>query len=153
MIAVAIGNDNQFARFAALIGKPEWTSDVRYAKNPDRVAHRETLDAAISQVLSTADARFWLAELSEAGIPCGRINSVAQALSDPHTMAREMVRTVQHPTAGAVKMLGIPFRFSDTPASIRCAPPLLGQHTEQVLRDLLQLSDARIADLRSAKVI
>jgi succinate--hydroxymethylglutarate CoA-transferase len=153
MIAVAIGNDNQFARFAALIGKPEWASDVRYAKNPDRVAHRETLDAAISQVLSTADAQFWLAKLTETGIPCGRINSVAQALSDPHTIAREMVRTVQHPTAGAVKMLGIPFRFSDTPASIRRPPPLLGQHTEQVLRDVLQLSDGRIAELRSAKVI
>jgi succinate--hydroxymethylglutarate CoA-transferase len=153
MIAVAIGNDNQFARFAALIGKPEWASDVRYAKNPDRVAHRETLDAAISQVLSTADAQLWLAKLTETGIPCGRINSVAQALSDPHTIAREMVRTVQHPTAGAVKMLGIPFRFSDTPASIRRPPPLLGQHTEQVLRDVLQLSDGRIAELRSAKVI
>ncbi|HEY0337934.1 MAG TPA: CoA transferase [Burkholderiales bacterium] len=153
MIAVAIGNDNQFARFAALIGKPEWASDVRYAKNPDRVAHRETLDAAISQVLSTADAQLWLAKLTETGIPCGRMNSVAQALSDPHTIAREMVRTVQHPTAGAVKMLGIPFRFSDTPASIRRPPPLLGQHTEQVLRDVLQLSDGHIAELRSAKVI
>jgi crotonobetainyl-CoA:carnitine CoA-transferase CaiB-like acyl-CoA transferase len=64
-----------------------------------------------------------------------------------------MVRTVQHPTAGAVKMLGIPFRFSDTPASIRRPPPLLGQHTEQVLRDVLQLSDGHIAELRSAKVI
>jgi len=153
MIAGAIGNDNQFARFAALIGKAEWGSDVRYAKNPDRVAHRETLDAAISQALSTADADLWLAKLTASGIPCGRINSVAQALSDPHTIAREMVRTVQHPTAGEVKMLGIPFRFSDTPASVRRAPPLLGQHTEEVLRDVLQLSDARIAELRSAKVI
>ena len=87
------------------------------------------------------------------GIPCGRINSVAQALSDPHTVAREMVRTVQHPTAGDVKMLGIPFRFSDTPASVRRAPPTLGQHTEQVLRDVLELSDARIDELRAAKVI
>jgi succinate--hydroxymethylglutarate CoA-transferase len=153
MIAVAIGNDNQFARFAALIGRREWASDVRYAKNPDRVAHRETLDAAISQVLSTADAQFWIAKLTASGIPCGRINSVAQALSDPHTIAREMVRTVQHATAGEVKMLGIPFRFSDTPASVRRAPPVLGQHTEEVLRDLLQLSGAHIAELRSAKVI
>jgi succinate--hydroxymethylglutarate CoA-transferase len=153
MIAVAIGNDNQFARFADLIGKREWVSDVRYTKNPDRVAHRDTLDADISRALSTADAQFWLAKLTEGGIPCGRINSVSQALSDAHTIAREMVRTVQHPTAGEVRMLGIPFRFSDTPASVRRAPPLLGQHTEQVLRDVLQLSDARIAELRSARVI
>ncbi|MGZ5174182.1 MAG: CoA transferase [Burkholderiales bacterium] len=96
---------------------------------------------------------FWLARLAQAGIPCGRINSVAQALNDEHAVAREMVLSVQHPTAGDVKMLGIPFRFSATPASVRRAPPTLGQHTEQVLRDMLQLSDARIAELRSARVI
>jgi crotonobetainyl-CoA:carnitine CoA-transferase CaiB-like acyl-CoA transferase len=153
MIAVAVGNDGQFAKFAALLGKAEWASDARYAKNPDRVANREALDAAISEQLRTATADAWIERLTAAGIPCGRINSVAQALSDPHTVAREMVRTVQHPTAGEVKMLGIPFRFSDTPASVRRAPPTLGQHTEQVLRDLLSLSDARIAELRAARVI
>ena len=153
MIAVAIGNDNQFARFAALIGKPEWASDVRYAKNPDRVAHRETLDAAISQVLSTADAQLWLAKLTETGIPCGRINSVAQALSDPHTAARDMIETVEHPTVGALKMLGIPFKFSDTPSSVRRAPPTLGQHTDEVLKAELGLDDAAIAQLRREKAI
>ena len=153
MIAVAVGNDAQFAKFAALLGKPEWAGDMRYARNPDRVANREALDAAISERLRSDSAEAWLARLTEAGIPCGRINSVAQALSDPHTAAREMVRSVQHPTAGEVKMLGIPFRFSDTPASIRRAPPTLGQHTEQVLRDVLKLSDARISELRAAKVI
>ena len=153
MIAVAVGNDAQFARFAALLGKPEWATDPRYAKNPDRVGHRDTLDSAISDALRQASAEFWLAKLTQAGIPCGRINSVTQALNDAHAVAREMVLSVQHPTAGEVKMLGIPFRFSDTPASVRRAPPTLGQHTEQVLRDLLQLSDARIAELRSARVI
>ena len=153
MIAVAVGNDGQFAKFCMLLGKPEWTEDARYAKNPDRVENRDALDAAISQVLGAHDAEHWLAEMRRAGIPCGRINSVAQALSDPHTAAREMVRTVQHPTAGAVKTLGIPLRFSDTPASIRRAPPTLGQHTEQVLHDMLDLSAVRIEELRSAGVI
>jgi crotonobetainyl-CoA:carnitine CoA-transferase CaiB-like acyl-CoA transferase len=153
MIAVAVGNDGQFARFAALLGRPEWASDMRYAKNPDRVANRESLDAAITDCLRAGSAEAWIAKLTEAGIPCGRINSVAQALSDPHAVAREMVRPVQHPTAGEVKMLGIPFRFSDTPASVRRAPPTLGQHTEQVLRDVLGLSDARITELRAEKVI
>jgi succinate--hydroxymethylglutarate CoA-transferase len=153
MIAVAVGNDGQFAKFAALLGKPEWAADKRYSKNPERVANRETLDAAISECLLTDSAESWLARLTEGGIPCGRINSVAQALSDPHTAAREMVRSVQHPTAGEVKMLGIPFRFSDTPASVRRAPPTLGQHTEQVLRDVLKLSDVVISELRAAKVI
>ena len=152
-IAVAVGNDGQFAKFAALIGKPEWAGDSRYARNPERVAHRDALDAGITECLSRDTAESWLAILTEAGIPCGRINSVEQALNDPHTVAREMVRSVQHPTAGDVKMLGIPFRFSDTPASVRRAPPTLGQHTEQVLRDVLKLSDARIGELRAAKVI
>ena len=79
--------------------------------------------------------------------------ALAQALAAPHAIAREMVTTVEHPTAGTVKMLGIPFRFSDTPASIRRAPPLLGQHTEAVLREELGFSDARIAELRAEKVI
>jgi crotonobetainyl-CoA:carnitine CoA-transferase CaiB-like acyl-CoA transferase len=153
MIAVAVGNDGQFAKFAALLGRPEWASDSRYAKNPDRVANRDTLDAAISECLRAHSAEAWLAKLTEAGIPCGRINSVTQALSNPHTLAREMVRTVQHPTAGEVKMLGLPIRFSDTPASVRRAPPTLGQHTEQVLRDVIGLSDTRIAELRAERVI
>ena len=152
-IAVAVGNDAQFAKFAVLIGKPEWASDVRYTKNPERVAHREALDAGIAQCLKSDTAQSWLAKLTAAGIPCGRINSVEQALKDPHTVAREMVRSVPHPTAGEVKMLGMPYRFSDTPASITRAPPTLGQHTEQVLREALKLSDARIAELRAAKVI
>ena len=153
MIAVAVGNDAQFAKFAAAIGKPDWPRDPAYATNPERVAHREALDEAIGVVLRARGADEWLALLSEAGIPCGRINSVAQALSDPHTAAREMVRTVSHPTAGEVRMLGVPIRFSDTPASVRRAPPILGQHTEQVLRETLELSEARIAELRAAKVI
>ncbi len=153
MIAVAVGNDGQFAKFAAVIGKSEWSGDKRYSKNPERIANREALDAAIGECLRTDSAESWLARLTQAGIPCGRINSVAQALNDPHTVAREMVRTVQHPTAGEVKMLGIPFRFSDTPASVRRAPPTLGQHTEQVLRDVLKLSDTVISELRAAKVI
>ena len=72
-------------------------------------------------------------KLKAAGVPCGRINSVAQALDDPHTAARQMVETVEHPDVGALKMLGIPFKFSDTPASVRRAPPVLGQHTEEML--------------------
>ena len=153
MIAVAVGNDGQFARFAALLGRPEWASDVRYAHNPERVANRETLDNAIADTLKSASADVWLAKLGENGIPCGRINSVAQALNDPHTLAREMVRNVPHPVAGDVKMLGIPFRFSDTPPSVRRPPPTLGQHTDEILRDVVKLPDGRIEALRAERVI
>jgi succinate--hydroxymethylglutarate CoA-transferase len=153
MIAVAVGNDAQFAKFAAVLGKAEWAGDARFAKNPERVANREALDAMITAALRQDGAQVWIERLTAAGIPCGRINSVAQALAAPHAVAREMVRTVRHPTAGEVKMLGIPFRLHGTPASIRRPPPTLGQHTEQVLRDELGLSDARIAELRAEKII
>ncbi|MCW5575416.1 MAG: CoA transferase [Burkholderiales bacterium] len=153
MIAVAVGNDGQFAKFAGVLGHAEWAADPRFAKNPDRVGHREALDALIGAELKREGAERWIEKLTAAGIPCGRINSVAQALAAPHAIARGMVTEVEHPTAGAVKMLGIPFRFSDTPPSIRRAPPLLGQHTEAVLREELGFSDARISELRKEKVI
>jgi crotonobetainyl-CoA:carnitine CoA-transferase CaiB-like acyl-CoA transferase len=153
MIAVAVGNDGQFAKFAEVLGHAGWATDPRFSKNPDRIGNREALDALISAELKREGAEQWIEKLMAAGIPCGRINSVAQALAAPHAIARDMVTSVEHPTAGTVKMLGIPFRFSDTPASIRRAPPLLGQHTEAVLREELGFSDARIAELRKEKVI
>ncbi|MBX3664075.1 MAG: CoA transferase [Burkholderiales bacterium] len=153
MIAVAVGNDGQFAKFAGVLGHAEWAADPRFAKNPDRVGYREALDALIGAELKREGAERWIEKLTAAGIPCGRINSVAQALAAPHAVARGMVTEVEHPTAGAVKMLGIPFCFSDTPPSIRRAPPLLGQHTEAVLREELGFSDARITELRKEKVI
>ena len=153
MIAVAVGNDAQFAKFAALLGKAEWAKDARYATNPDRVTNRDSLDEAITVILNARGAQDWLERLTAAGIPCGKINSVAEALASPHAQAREMVRTVQHPTAGEVKTLGIPFRFSDTPASVRRPPPTLGQHTGEILRDMLKLSPSRVAELRATKVI
>jgi crotonobetainyl-CoA:carnitine CoA-transferase CaiB-like acyl-CoA transferase len=153
MIAVAVGNDGQFAKFSAVLGHAEWVADPRFIKNPDRIGNRDALDALIKTELKRQGAETWIEQLMAAGIPCGRINNVAQALAAPHAIARDMVTTVEHPTAGPVKMLGIPFRFSDTPASIRRAPPLLGQHTEAVLREELGFSDTRIAELRAEKVI
>ncbi|MGQ0751473.1 MAG: CaiB/BaiF CoA transferase family protein [Betaproteobacteria bacterium] len=153
MIAVAVGNDAQFAKFAAVLDEPGWSRDPRYAKNPDRVGNREALDALIVGVLKAEGASAWLDKLTAAGIPCGRINSVAQALNAEHTAAREMVRPVQHPTAGEFRMLGIPFRFSGTPAAVRRPPPTLGQHTEQVLQEELGLSAERITALRAEKII
>jgi crotonobetainyl-CoA:carnitine CoA-transferase CaiB-like acyl-CoA transferase len=153
MIAVAVGNDGQFARFAEAAGRGEWARDARYATNPARVANRETLDAAIAQALKGGKSASWIEKLRAAGVPCGPINSVGEALNDPHTLARDMVRSVRHPTVGEVKMVGIPFRLNGTPAAIRRAPPLLGQHTEEVLGEELGMSAARIAQLRAEKVI
>jgi crotonobetainyl-CoA:carnitine CoA-transferase CaiB-like acyl-CoA transferase len=153
LIAVAVGNDAQFARFAETVGHAEWGRDARFAKNPDRVTNREALDALIAQALKREPSAAWIGKLRAAGVPCGPINSVAEALTDPHTLARDMVRTVKHPTVGDLKMVGMPFRFSGTPEAIRRAPPLLGQHTEEVLGAELGLSAERIAQLRAEKVV
>ncbi len=153
LIAVAVGNDGQFARFAETIGRGEWARDARFAANPDRVTNRDVLDGLIAQALESGKTAAWIERLRAAGVPCGPIHSVAEALTDPHTLARDMVRTVKHPTVGNLKMVGIPFRFSGTPAMIRRAPPLLGQHTEEVLGAELGLSAERIAQLRAEKVV
>jgi len=153
MMAVAVGNDGQFARFAETVGRPEWAKDERFSKNPARVANREALDRLIAQALKSGKTAAWIEKLRAAGVPCGPINSVAEALNDPHTLAREMVRTVPHPKVGDLRMTGIPFRMNGTPATIRRAPPLLGQHTEEVLSGELGLSAERIAQLRVEKVI
>ncbi len=153
MVAVAVGNDAQFAKFAQAIGRPEWGADARFAKNKDRVAHRELLDGLIADTLKTAAAAAWIEKLKAAGVPCGRINSVKQAFDDPQTGARRMVETVEHPTLGALKLVGTPFKFSGTPTSVRRAPPTLGQHTEEILRAELGYDDARLAALRRDKVI
>jgi formyl-CoA transferase len=153
MIAVAVGNDGQFARFAETAGHPEWAKDARFVKNPGRVTNRDALDDLIAQALKKGKTAGWIAKLRAAGVPCGPINTVAEALTDPHTLARDMVRTVKHPTAGEFKMVGIPFRLNGTPATIRRPPPLLGQHTEEVLGGELGLPAARITQLRAEKVI
>ena len=153
MIAVAVGNDGQFVKFAAVLGKPEWAKDTRFVRNQDRVVNREAIDALITAELTQQSADTWIAKLTDAGIPCGKINTVSQALSAPHTVARNLVREVNHPTSGKVKVLGMPYRMSATPPSIRRAPPTLGQHTEEVLGEEMGMTPERIAQLREQKII
>jgi len=153
MIAVGIGNERQFARMAEVLGHPEWAKDARFASNRTRVEHRAVVDDLINEALSRECADAWLAKLKTAGIPCGKINSVAQALDDPHTAARDMIETIEHPTVGALKMLGIPFKFSDTACSVRRPPPALGEHNDEILAGELGLDDKIIAELRRDKVI
>jgi len=153
MMAVAVGNDTQFAKFAHAVGRAEWAADARFAKNKDRVAHRELVDGLIADTLKTDATAAWIGKLKAAGVPCGRINSVRQAFDDPQTAARRMVETVAHPTLGALKLVGTPFKFSATPTSVRCAPPTLGQHTDEILRNELGYDEGKIVALRAEKVI
>src|SRR5713226_8980972 len=153
MMALAIGNDTQFAKCAAVLGHPEWAGDPRFATNRARVEHRHLIDGAIAQALAADTADNWLAKLKAAGVPCGRINSVAEALADPQTRAREMIETVEHPSIGDLKLVGPPYKFSGTPAAVRRPPPMLGEHTDEILREELGLDTAAIAALRRDKVI
>jgi crotonobetainyl-CoA:carnitine CoA-transferase CaiB-like acyl-CoA transferase len=151
-LAVAVGNDGQFARFAAVVGYPEWADDSRFARNRDRVEHRELIDGLIQRELATRTRADWISALSEAGIPAGPINSVAESLRSEQTVVRDMVTTVRHPEIDQLELLGIPFRFAATPASIRRPPPLLGEHTDEVLVEL-GVTSAEIAGLRADGVI
>ncbi|HYW59995.1 MAG TPA: CoA transferase [Xanthobacteraceae bacterium] len=152
MVALAVGNDGQFAKCAGVLGHPEWAADARFSTNRARVENRAVLDALIGEALATDTAENWLAKLKSVGVPCGKINSVAQALADPHTAARHMVETVVHPAIGELKMLGIPFKFSATPAAVRRPPPTLGEHTDEVLAEL-GMDAVAIEKLRSEKVV
>jgi crotonobetainyl-CoA:carnitine CoA-transferase CaiB-like acyl-CoA transferase len=153
MMALAVGNDGQFARTAEVLGHPEWASDPRFATNRARVENRATVDRLVGEAFVRDDIDTWLGRLKAAGVPCGRINSVAGALDDSQTAARDMVETIEHPAIGSLKMLGMPFKFSDTPSSVRRAPPTLGQHTDEILKGELGLDDEAIARLRREKAI
>ncbi|MFQ5691572.1 MAG: CaiB/BaiF CoA transferase family protein [Nitrospinota bacterium] len=152
-VTIGAGNDSLFQRLCEAMGHPEWAGDPRFRTNPDRVKNRDALEGLMQEVLRTRTADEWFRILSEAGVPCGPVNSLDRVFRDPQVLHRGMVQEVDHPKAGRIKLTGIPMNLSETPAEIRTPPPLLGQHTEQVLRDLLGYGDDRIASLRSGGAI
>ena len=151
-LAVTVGNDAQFAKFSRVLEHEEWASDARFARNADRVVNRDLLDGLIRDRMVTRSRAEWIRDLEAAAIPCGPINSVAEALASPQTKEREMVATVEHPTAGQVPLTGVPFKMFGTPATIRRPPPMLGQHSREVLADELGFSEAELGELVAAGV-
>jgi len=152
-VIVAVGNDSQFARFCDAAGKREWATDPRYAKNADRVRNRDALVPLIAAVMATRSQRAWLDALEPLGIPCGPINNLAQVFADRHVVARNMQMHLPHALAGSVPQVRTPIRFSATDLGYERPPPLLGEHTADVLRDRLGLSAPAIADLATRGVI
>lgn len=150
---LAVGNDMQFRTMARLIGDSELADDERFATNPGRVRNRKALMDRLIPIFARRDAAHWLSLFADAGIPSGAINTVPQILTDPHVAARDMVVTVPHPTAGSIRVLGVPYKLSRTPASVERHPPLLGEHTEEILREQLNLMPADVAGLREDGVI
>jgi len=133
---VAVGNDQQWMRFCRAVDKEEWITDPRFATNPNRVNNRDALRPLLNEVTATRSSEEWLPLLREANIPCGPVNTVDQALSLAHSKAREMVVTMSHPTVGEVPLVGSPLKLSRTPVAMRRHPPLLGEHTDEILQEI-----------------
>ena len=146
-ITIGAANDRTFARLATLLGHGEWAADPRYSTDAARVRHRDELAGTIEAITVTRPRADWLAQLDAAGIPCGPINTYADVFSDPQVIARDMAVRVTHPTLGAVDALGTPLKLSETPLNPHRRAPLLGEHTEPVLREF-GFTDAEIEQLR-----
>ena len=151
-LILAVGNDAQFARFCDVAGEPQLAQDTRFARNADRVRHRSMLAPLLAAVLKTRSRAAWLAALEAAKVPCGPINDLGDVFADPQVQTREMVVTLPHALSGSVRLVASPMKLSLTPVQYRSAPPLLGEHTDNVLREL-GLSAVEIAALRAARAV
>jgi formyl-CoA transferase len=152
-IIVATGNDGQYQKFVEAGGRPELGSDPRFATNPLRVKNRELLVPILAEMVKQKRRDEWIALLESVGVPCGPINDIGEVFANEQVQAREVAIELPHPTAGKVKLVRNPIRMSATPATSDKAPPLLGQHTEEVLHDVLGLGEAEIATLRAKGVL
>ncbi|HJV94504.1 MAG TPA: CaiB/BaiF CoA-transferase family protein [Albitalea sp.] len=151
-IILAVGNDGQFAKFCEVAGRPELARDARFARNADRVRHRATLVPLLAELMQHRSKADWLAALEAAKVPCGAINNLAEVFADPQVRERGMTVEVPHPLAGSVPLVANPIKLSATPVQYRRAPPLLGEHTDEVLREF-GWTDAQRAALREQGAI
>lgn len=150
---LTVGNDSQFRKFAEVAGHPQWTDDPRFSTNKQRVAHRAELIPLIRQATVFKTTAEWVAALEIAGVPCGPINDVAQVFADPQVQFRGLKVELPHALGGSVPQVASPIRLSATPVEYRRAPPLLGEHTLEVLTGVLGLSDTDVTTLREAGVL
>jgi crotonobetainyl-CoA:carnitine CoA-transferase CaiB-like acyl-CoA transferase len=152
-VNIAAGNDALFARLARALGRPDWLADERFAQNAARVAHREALYAELRPLVAARSVADWDALLRDEGIPGGPILEIEQTLAHPQLAARGMVASLEHPRAGRIRVTGFPFGLSDTPCGPTGPPPLLGEHTDAVLAELLGADEATLERLRESGAI
>ena len=153
-VVVAVGNDGQFRKFCTdVLGKPELAADPRFTGNPVRSQHRDALLPIVASVMKEKPRAWWIERMLAAGVPGGAVRDVKEALASPEAKARRMVREVPHPLAGTVKLMGSPLNFSATPVREPAAPPTLGQHTDEVLREVLGMELPEIVRLRQVGAI
>jgi len=153
-IILAVGNDAQFQRFCAFAGTPELAESPDFTNNRQRVRNREDLVSTIAPLIRQYSVRHWLEGLEAVNVPCGPVNTVEQVFSDPQVIHRDMEISMKHPLAERdVRLIGNPIKLSETPVTYRQAPPVLGEHTDAVLEEILGLSPEERNRLRAAKVI
>ena len=152
-IMICAGNDGLFKKFAALLGHPEWGKDSKFETNNARKDHEKELIEQISGIIASQSAEQWLTKLSEAGVPAGRVNNVAQALEQEQVVARDSIEVLPHAIAGNVKMMKNPMRFSGLNIESTLPPPVLGEHTDLVYNELLGLDEHEVRRLKDANVI
>ncbi len=149
---VAVGNEKLWQDFCEVIGHEELASDPKYKTNKDRVENREALVSVLNSILSEKPAAAWLKALRKKGVPAGPVYTFDQIFSDPQVLHREMVVEMEHPAAGTIKQTGVPVRLSETPGSIVLPPPLLGEHTEDILGEIGYTRE-EIRKLKEKKVV
>jgi len=152
-LILAVGNDSQYAKFCAVAGHPELATDSRFARNQGRVRHRDELVPLLQDIMRTRNKAAWLEALEAAKVPCGAINNIAEVFADPQVQARGMVTTWQHPLKPDLHLVSSPIKLGATPVRTDLPPPMLGQHTDDVLRDVLGYADARLTALKDKGVI
>ncbi len=152
-IIIAVGNDSQFRKYCEVASVPELGLNPLFALNRDRVKNRAQLVPILEAVMRTRPKADWLAALEAAKVPCGAINNLAEVFADPHIQARSMVTHWQHPHQSDLRLVSSPIKLSATPVRTDLPPPLLGQHTDEVLRSVLNYPDAKLSELKGNKVI
>jgi formyl-CoA transferase len=157
-VVIAVGNDPQFRRFCHLLGVPDWADDPRFTTNAARVRQRDVLIPQVAERVRCRTTAQWLRDLEDAGIPCGEVRQLAQVFADPQVAPRDLLCQVSHPTIGSLSLAGSPYHLGPDSASVRALsgwrpPPLLGEHTYEVLKQTLNLDEAELAELSRQGVI
>ncbi|HSV52161.1 MAG TPA: CaiB/BaiF CoA-transferase family protein [Burkholderiaceae bacterium] len=150
---ITVGNDGQFANFCAVLGQPQWAADERFVTNARRVQHRAALVELINAITPTRTTDAWVSLMEDAGVPCGPINTLDKVFANPQVAARGMQFEMQHPVGGTVPLVANPIRMSASPVDYRCAPPTVGQDTQEVLQGWLSMGENEVAVLRGQGVI
>ena len=152
-ITLGVANNSLWDRTCKALDRPDLIKDPRFDTEANRVSNRKVLVPLLNEILGARPADEWLARLDKAGVPAGRIKSVAEVCESAHLRARGMMVSLAHPKAGSIRVMGVPVRLHDTPGGAQAAPPLLGQHTDEVLTKLLRMPKARVEKLRAAGVV